>query len=51
MERYRIQGYPTLKYYRYGTYIGEYKEPRRASDFIAFMLKAPKNRDELWAEG
>ncbi|ODM91354.1 Protein disulfide-isomerase A5 [Orchesella cincta] len=46
-EEYEIVGYPTFKYYRSGRLIGEYHHRRRAADFVHFMMRKPKSRDEL----
>lgn len=37
-----VNGYPTIKYYRYGAFVVEYDGDRTEQDFLAFM-KAPPN--------
>jgi len=37
-----VNGYPTIKYYRYGSFVVEYDGDRTEQDFLAFM-KAPPN--------
>ena len=37
-----VNGYPTIKYYKYGSFVVEYDGDRTEEDFLAFM-KAPPN--------
>lgn len=37
-----VNGYPTIKYYKYGAFVVEYDGDRTEEDFLAFM-KAPPN--------
>lgn len=37
-----VNGYPTIKYYRYGAFVVEYDGERTAADFLSFM-KSPPN--------
>ena len=37
-----MNGYPTIKYYRYGAFVVEYDGDRTEEDFLSFM-KSPPN--------
>lgn len=37
-----VNGYPTIKYYKYSAFVVEYDGDRTEEDFLAFM-KAPPN--------
>lgn len=37
-----VNGYPTIKYYRYGAFVVEYDGDRTEEDFLSFM-KSPPN--------
>lgn len=37
-----VNGYPTIKYYKFGTFLLEYDGDRTEEDFVTFMTSPPQ---------
>jgi hypothetical protein len=48
-EAEKVQGYPTIKYYNFGSHGKDYENPRTSEDFISFFdqLGASAQRVDL----
>ncbi|ERL92070.1 hypothetical protein D910_09392, partial [Dendroctonus ponderosae] len=47
MEKYEIQGFPTIKLFKKGAYLADYKGKRTAGDIKQFIRQYYTSRDEL----
>lgn len=47
MEKYNIEGFPTIKLFRNGDYVVDYKGKRTVEDIKQFVKKYYTSRDEL----
>lgn len=47
MEKYEIQGFPTIKLFKNGAYLADYKGKRTVGDIKQFIRQYYTNRDEL----
>lgn len=36
-----VNGYPTIKYYKFGAFVVEYDGDRTDQDFVSFMMSPP----------
>lgn len=46
-EKFKIQGFPTLKYFENGIFKNDYSGKRTAEAFIVFMKNENSSKDEL----
>ena len=53
----KVEGYPTIKYYHYGSYVTDYDKSRTSEDFLLYVSEPPshsaepsQSKEELWDE-